>query len=750
MKKPFIQRTTHFWRTDHLAGSGWFALGMAILGSVFVQKIFTINTFLIILFGISLFLMAFFGLYQYFKIKKISQKKVLNLLNLQFPKLQYSAELLLQNPENLNFLETLQFQKNQEILEEIKEVIYPKYFYKSLVFCIICIFISYGIDQIQINKIPAFKTDEKSNSKQKNSLKTPQISLAEIKKVQIFIVPPSYTSLQKYESETMNIACIEKSNVVWNITTLNNPEKVFLVLNEKDSIFLKKTSENEFVLSKILDKSGFYTIGFQKDKQNKNSDLYGIEVQDDIAPKIVLSQPKTSVEIAFGDAPVVQFQATITDDFQVRNVDLVATIAKGSGEQVKFREVKIPLGNFAQKQVDVFKKLNLESLQMSWGDELYCYLQASDNKPFEPHLTRSETIFIVMEDTSQVSTMEDFGMPINQKPDFFRSQRQIIIDTQKLLAEQNKISKDEFQKRSSDLAFDQKALRYRYGQYLGEEYEQEAGGKIESEEENHKEETDQKDSKDLLKSYSHDHDNEKQGENHANTHEHEKNSNENNTANNQTQNLLEEYTHNHDSEDMNTFHLLSSRETLKKALAEMWQSELNLHLYNPKKALPYELKALKYLKQVQQKSRAYVKKVGFEPPPLKLEKRYSAELDKVKNIWGNKKNKVSENFIYIKKTSEFLEKYKSGDFKNSISDAEILTWKKAEKELADIATKQPRLYLPALQELKKMLQNPQNICKICLVTVEKAFYEILSQELPKPKTKQKFGNSLTDQYLKRL
>src|SRR5690606_41643874 len=53
----------------------------------------------------------------------------------------------------------------------------------------------------------------------------------------------------------------------------------------------------------------------------------------------------------------------------------------------------------------------------------------------------------------------------------FRSQRQLIIDTERLIAEKPVIPKQEFNARSNELGFDQKSLRLKYGQFMGDETE---------------------------------------------------------------------------------------------------------------------------------------------------------------------------------------------------------------------------------------------------------------------------------------
>ena len=99
--------------------------------------------------------------------------------------------------------------------------------------------------------------------------------------------------------------------------------------------------------------------------------------------------------------------------------------------------------------------------------------------------------------------------------------------------------------------------------------------------------------------------------------------------------------HSHDDAETNTFYEQSTRSLLKMALEQMWQAELHLRLYEPEKAIPFENKALSYLKEAQQKARVFVKKTGFDPPPIKeKEKRLTGELTKF-----NVKQTISKEFF---------------------------------------------------------------------------------------------------------
>ncbi|MEP2347975.1 MAG: hypothetical protein ABJH96_09325, partial [Algoriphagus sp.] len=106
--------------------------------------------------------------------------------------------------------------------------------------------------------------------------------------------------------------------------------------------------------------------------------------------------------------------------------------------------------------------------------------------------------------------------------------------------------------------------------------------------------------------------------------------------------LLDSYLHNHEDEETNTYFQESTKTTLKLALEQMWQSELYLRLFEPDQALPFQEKALEYLKTVQQKSRVYVKRTGFDPPPIKqAEKRLTGDLEELKKQLEKEQRELS-------------------------------------------------------------------------------------------------------------
>jgi hypothetical protein len=181
---------------------------------------------------------------------------------------------------------------------------------------------------------------------------------------------------------------------------------------------------------------------------------------------------------------------------------------------------------------------------------------------------------------------ESAAMPMLVKPQSLRSQRQIIIDTEQLIADMRgtRIGKDEVVERSQKIASDQGTLRRRYGQFLGEESSLFSDG-----EDDHG-----------------DHGAEEGGSN---------------------QDILHQYGHAHDEAENATLYDEETKKVLRRALVAMWDAEKALRAITPKAALAPEHKALEAIKELQQAERIYLHKTAFVPPPIKEEKRMTGDMD---------------------------------------------------------------------------------------------------------------------------
>lgn len=447
----------------------------------------------------------------------------------------------------------------------------------------------------------------------------------------VAIQPPAYTQLPTIRSGDLNVVALTGSRLTWQIRFSNARNLSVRLVNSQGQELPFRASGEGFMHQDRLLSSGLYAIKAYwhsptgQDSVLYQSDFYRLEATPDLAPKIEPQSKELYRFHSVKDSKTLRIEASISDDFSVSNAFIVATVARGSGENVKFREVRMPLEPTHFREAKLTKTLDLAALNFAPGDELYYYWAAFDNRRPDPNFTKSDTYFVVYKDTTQLEEGELATMAVNIMPEYFRSQRQIIIDTEKLIAKRKKIAAQQFKSQSNEIGFDQKVLRLRYGQFLGEEFETSAGG-------GHIEPTDDKG--DPLAGFVHDHDKGEGDEHEAGhkeeVHDHGHEHGAQNDHQDPVAALMAQYVHAHDNAETNTFHEQSTRSLLKMALEQMWQSELHLRLYEPERALSFEQKALEYLKLSQQKARSYVKKTGFDPPPIKeKELRLTGELKTV-------------------------------------------------------------------------------------------------------------------------
>jgi hypothetical protein len=190
---------------------------------------------------------------------------------------------------------------------------------------------------------------------------------------------------------------------------------------------------------------------------------------------------------------------------------------------------------------------------------------------------------------------------------------------------------------------------------------------------------------------------------------------------------------------------------LKAALAQMWESELRLRLGQPKNALPYEYKALRLLKEVQQSTRVYVRKTGFEPPPLQeTQKRLTGDITKIQNVETRAKREPNITYPAIRQALPWLGRQVNGQ---NYSQTDTLLLQRAGTELADAALNEPSRHLRALQDLRTLISAVQmgnQLCDPCLHTVTAAFNNLLPQPVRSPVAPNTYQSPLADKYFRNI
>jgi len=312
---------------------------------------------------------------------------------------------------------------------------------------------------------------------------------------------------------------------------------------------------------------------------------YTLKVLPDAAPEIVVSQPNEIIKELARNATQAAMAISVRDDYQVRQATLHLTLARGSGENIRFsdREMPIPAGRDPRRR-DWTRNWTVTELGMEPGDELYFFVRAVDNAA-RPHSVQSPTYTLRLPAPPSDDEQNVSALPVMVKPESLRSQRQIIIDTEQLIADMRakKMDAATVRERSEGIAADQGALRRRYGQFLGEEST--LFGKE-------------------------DHDDDHGG----------------GLSNGKPQDVLHEFGHAHDQAENATLFDEATKKVLRRALSAMWDAENALRAITPKTALPPEHKALEAIKELQQSERIYLHKTAFAPPPIKEDKRMTGDM----------------------------------------------------------------------------------------------------------------------------
>jgi hypothetical protein len=350
-------------------------------------------------YGVPLLMIAFLILCYIDDSWRVTEKDVARYLNRSYPPLEESSELLLKEPSALNLLEQLQVNKTREALEHVNQ---PPLFNRKIKISlinlasavIICLLLSLFVNfQVGGNS----PVPEKSN---KALVKLP----AGVSAANIRVAPPAYTRKRAYEQTGFDLHVEEGAAIHWEVST-NMPVKILQFIYNDSSVIDLRSVNNEHTVwqvDKLIAHPGFYQVRMD----SAVSELYKIEIVKDLAPVITVLSPKPTTVIDYGEPARVNLQASVTDDYGVKDVSINATIAKGSGEGVRFKQQRLSFEtsfSSQQLQYQLQKTIGLAALGMEPGDELYFYIMAIDNHNQEK---RSDIFIVSITDTARLMSMD--------------------------------------------------------------------------------------------------------------------------------------------------------------------------------------------------------------------------------------------------------------------------------------------------------------------------------------------------------
>ncbi len=693
------------WRMYNLLFCVLLSLAIAVLTVAVLHSVWQVSLWYAILFfavAVTVFLLLFPS-------GRITGTEVARFLDSKIPALEESTGLLLQPDREHSSLQHLQVHKISTVLQQAA---LPHPFRKKLQYALLLLLSAglIGTTLIFRGNAIALPIPEATE------LHTPEKILPGITGVAVHIVPPSYTGKKMRTQQQFNLQAEEGAVLQWQLHTNTSVKSLALVINDTSVIPLQPVNEahTDWSTEKLIARSGFYQVKLQ----DTLSELYKMEILKDELPVVTIRSPQPYTIVDFGQPGKIPLKLSVKDDYGISNAEIIATVASGSGEGVQFKEKKLLFDErFAGAPLyDLQKIIDLPALRLHPGDELYFYVKATDN---HNQSVSSDMYIITLPDTAQLMSFDGMVMGTDVQPEYFRSQRQIIIETEQLLRGKDTMSIQAFNQRSNDLGVDQKLLRLRYGKFLGEESETNIGDPRVGDDD-------------------HDH--------HDHGHAEEK------VEFGDAKAMLDAVSHKHDQAEDATFFEPAIKNQLKATLTEMWNAELRLRTFKPQDALPYEYKALRLLKELQQKSRTYVAKTGIKTTPLKMEKRLTGDLSKITQPVKQQDIQRPVSATDMNRVAlGILEQLKQGAVWN---DASTQVLERAGQQLGKEAAQKPGAFLQAYQSSRKILQalhEKKHVAMEDIIVTERALQLLVDVPgtMPQPAVRTA-ATELPQQYFKKL
>jgi uncharacterized protein DUF4175 len=432
-------------------------------------------------------------------------------------------------------------------------------------------------------------------------------------RIRLDVTSPPYTRVAARSEAALETRVPEGARIAWHLHFTNAPTAAELTFHDGSRVELARSGD-EWTGERTFAKSALYRIVLEGASSLEDDNLRRIDVIADRAPEVRVLQPEKSLTLLEDGQKTWDLAFEASDDYGIAAASLTITLAQGTGENIAFKEQTLALGGEDIEATALGRheryrhQLDLAALGIARGDDVIVRLAVSDNREPQPNTTKSASFILRWPPEASSDSAGIEGLVEKTMPAYFRSQRQIIIDTENLIAEQAKLDADALLARSDGIGVDQKILRLRYGQFLGEESETRSDGAPPGDDKKKgKNEADAGRADALTKreaEHKHFLDAQKFGDAGA---------------------VVSEYGHTHDVAEAATLLDPETKAILKSALNEMWDAELNLRQGRPADALPFENRALAYIKEVQQSSRIYLARVGLELPAVDEGRRLSGD-----------------------------------------------------------------------------------------------------------------------------
>ena len=518
-----------------------------------------------------------------------------------------SADLLFADATTLNPLQQRQRAHVLATLEQAMPELRPRWPHLTVVLCCIgglaVALLAFGWPRS--NPVPAAV----------HSATTSSVASAgplRLQSTRLRINAPAYTGQATITQNTLDAKVAADSQLSWSLRFDRAPARAWLQfhdgrrlpLSERDGQWQAQDVARTPVLYRVVSEPAL-----------AETRLHRLDVVADRAPSVRVLEPTASLVLGTPGQRQWALRFEASDDYGVAaQATLSITTTQGSGENITFVKRSVTLAGSGEATARRFAHtLDLAALGAQPGNDVIAQLEVRDNHAPTPQTGRSSSVILRLPSAEVALGAELEGRIKKTLPAYFRSQRQIIIDAEALIRQRRSLTAEDFVKRSDAIGVDQRILRLRYGQFLGEESE--GAPKPPP--------TSDLPTSDAPAAGSHDTEHEHDHGTEAGAHDEHGHDHGGKASNadsppvfGSATDVLSEYGHTHDHAEAATLLDPQTRATLKAALDQMWSAEGELRQGRPEQALPFAYKALAFIKQVQQAERIYLARVGPELPPI--------------------------------------------------------------------------------------------------------------------------------------
>lgn len=534
----------------------------------------------------------------------------------EHPVAQDSADLLFAAPQALNPLQQRQRAHVDAALQSRLPELRPRWpgrwVLASALMSVVVMALAFGWPRGE-NAAPLFPA---ASAPPATPAQPPQLRSARLE-----ITAPAYTGQAARVQNALDGKVAQDSRLHWSLRFSAQPKTATLQFHDGQRIALQRDGE-QWTAQWTATRPALYRV--VTEPALRDTRLYRLDVVPDRPPVVRVIAPDRSLVLGTPGQRQWPLQFEASDDYGVvATAQLKVTLAQGSGENITFREQTFSLsGTGPATQRRFARTLDLAALGATEGNDVIAQLTVRDTHTPTAQSAQSSSVILRLPSAAEIQGTDMEGMVKRTLPAYFRSQRQIIIDAEALIKLRGKLPAEEFVKRADAIGVDQRILRLRYGQFLGEESE--GGAKPPP-------------TSDALPTsdtpaathdddHGHDADPAKpQAQDGHDDHDHGAPTDGTAAVFGSATDVLSEYGHTHDHAEAATLLDPKTRATLKAALDQMWSSEGELRQGQPERALPYAYKALGFIKEVQQAERIYLARVGPELPPIDESRRMSGD-----------------------------------------------------------------------------------------------------------------------------